>query len=904
MKIIRFLTIAIAVLVVGTPNFAQKNGNFTPEYSTAGFYEIENSGREVFDFNTGWRFIKKDVKGAEKLNFDDSKWKIVNTPDGLEVLPAEASGGVNYQGISWYRKHFKVPEILEGKKIFIHFEAVMGKCKVWLNGKLMTEHFGGYIPFSIDISEGVDFTKDNVIAVMADNSDDGAYPPGKPQKVLDFTYFGGIYRDVWMVSTNKTYVTDPNYVDKTAGGGVFVHYENVSETKSDVVVQTDIVNEYNKRQKLTLITELIDKSGKVVASSKSRLSLNKGKSKQVTQKFTVKSPKLWTPDSPNLYKLVTTIKNRKGKIVDAFYKKIGIRKIEFRGKDGFFLNGKPYHDKLIGGNRHQDFGYIGNALPNSLHWRDVKKLRDVGMRIIRSAHYPQDPAFMDACDALGMFIIVATPGWQFWNKDPKFEQLVYSDIRNMVRRDRNNPSVIMWEPILNETWYPEYFGKNVHDLVHKEYPFQGAYTACDAHAKGQEHFDVIYSHPFTSKFYQSYYKNTDANKKELSIPYEKYKRSIFTREWGDCVDDWSSHNSPSRVSKKWGESALLTQCKHYANPDYVYTSFESLYTTPRQHTGGTLWHSFDHQRGYHPDTFYGGITDCFRQPKYSYYMFASQRDPKIKLEGADSGPMIYIAHEMTPFSGKDIVVFTNCDEVRLIKYEKDTIVQKVTKRPFGIKHPPVVFKDVFNFLEVKRLHRKRKQKQASFVAEGLIDGKVVARFKKMPSKRASKIKLSVDDEGMDFIANGSDIVTVVANITDQDDNIKRLNDFSIKFEIEGEGEIISAPGLGINPCEVEWGNAQILVRSTTKAGKIKVRAYLIKSGANMPISSEIEFESKKYNKKSVYKELPAESISDYTSENSENFNDLKIKLEKVTKELNEIKLKEVEKQQEDFEGGK
>lgn len=119
----------------------------------------------------------------------------------------------------------------------------------------------------------------------------------------------------------------------------------------------------------------------------------------------------------------------------------------------------PY--PLIGANRHQDFAVVGNALSNSLHWRDAKKLRDAGLRVIRNAHYPQDPAFMDACDELGLFVIVNTPGWQFWNDEPIFAQRVYSDIRNMVRRDRNHPSVWMWEPILNETWYPEDFAKNV-----------------------------------------------------------------------------------------------------------------------------------------------------------------------------------------------------------------------------------------------------------------------------------------------------------------------------------------------------------------------------------------------------------------------------------------------------------
>lgn len=843
MTLNRFLLIAVVIAAISNSIFAQKKGSFTPEYSTAGFYEVPNSGREIYDFNSNWKFIKKDVKGAEKPIFDDTQWETVNTPNGLEVLPAEASGSINYQGIAWYRKHFNIPQNMKGKKIFIYFEAVMGKCKVWLNGKFITEHKGGYLPFSIDISNEADFDKKNVIAVMADNSNDKSYPPGTPQERLDFSYFGGIYRDVWLFTTNKTYITDPNHVNKVAGGGVFVHYENVSESKTEVIIQTDILNEDKSRKRLILTTELIDQTGANIVKSNKRFTLKSGKSTQLTQKLIVKKPQLWTPDTPHLYNLKTTVKTSKGKVVDAYIKKIGIRKIEFRGKEGFFLNGKKYHDKLIGANRHQDFGYIGNAMSNSMHWRDVKKLRDAGLRIIRSAHYPQDPAFMDACDALGMFIIVATPGWQFWNGDPQFAQLVYSDIRNMVRRDRNNPSVIMWEPILNETGYPAEFAKKTHETVHQEYPFQGAFTACDHHARGQEHFDVIYSHPYLSKFYKSYFKRNKKNIKDLTLPYDKYNRSLFTREWGDCVDDWKSHNSPSRVSKRWGEVPQLVQAKHYANPDYVFTSFEGLYTAPDQHTGGALWHSFDHQRGGHTDPFYGGIMDCFRQPKYSYHMFKSQRDAKLKLDMFDSGPMIYIAHEMTPFSPPDVTVYTNCDEVRIIKFENDTIIKKVDKRSIGIKHPPVVFKDLFNFMEVKKLHRGGKMKKASIIAEGLINGKVVIKHKRMPAKHAYQVKLTADNENMEFVANGSDKMVITAHITDKDGIIKRLNDYRVKFEVEGAAKIISSPDSGTNPCEVEWGTAQVIIQSTNKSGKIRIKAFMEKPGKFQPKSGEIIFNS-------------------------------------------------------------
>ena len=208
-----------------------------------------------------------------------------------------------------------------------------------------------------------------------------------------------------------------------------------------------------------IIYELYDRDDKRVLSKETGLSVSKDLAKQISCKVTVETPHLWSPDSPYLYKLHIYIKDKAVTPSTDITAVSAFAALNLKEKTEFWLNGKPYPYPLMGANRHQDFAVIGNALPNSLHWRDAKKLRDAGMRVIRNAHYPQDPAFMDACDELGLFVIVNTPGWQFWNDQPIFAQRVYSDIRNMVRRDRNHPSVWMWEPILNETWYPADFAK-------------------------------------------------------------------------------------------------------------------------------------------------------------------------------------------------------------------------------------------------------------------------------------------------------------------------------------------------------------------------------------------------------------------------------------------------------------
>ena len=574
--------------------------------------------------------------------------------------------------------------------------------------------------------------------------------------------------------------------------------------------------------------ELYDKDGVLVLNSQNNIQVANKQARTFKDGMTLKEPHLWSPDSPYLYHLRVYVKNAKGEVVDGFYRRIGIRSIEFKGEEGFWLNGKPYEEPLIGANRHQDFAVIGNALPNSLHWRDAKKLKDAGLRVIRNAHYPQDPAFMDACDELGLFVIVNTPGWQFWNEAPSFAEYVYSDIRNMVRRDRNHASVWMWEPILNETWYPEDFAKKVKGIVEEEYPYPYCYSGCDATARGHEYYPVQFTHPMNGGGH-------DAKELDKNVTY-------YTREWGDNVDDWNSHNSPSRVNRGWGEVPMLIQANGYAKTSYKFTTYDELYRTSKQHIGGCLWHSFDHQRGYHPDPFYGGIMDAFRQPKLSYYMFCSQRDATHNNELlSETGPMVYVANIMSPFSPKDVTIFSNCDEVRLTDGKNGKVYHyKKDKKIGGMPSPIIVFEDVFDVMEDKALAMSKRHNESYLLAEGLINGEVVATHQVFPARRPTKIKLWVDDENVKMKANGSDMVTVIAAITDDNGNIKRLNNYAISFTVEGEGELVGNPQTFTNPRPIQWGTAPVLVRSTANSGTIKVKASVVWEGTHTPISAEID----------------------------------------------------------------
>ena len=830
-KLVVILSILLSPFVLSA---ASPDAPVTPqEISVAGFIPLEDSGRQVYDFSSGWRFHLGDVSDGGAAGLDDSKWEVVSTPHTVQLMPAEASGCRNYQGVAWYRKHFTVPEEIAGKDVTLHFEGIMGKQKIYVNGRLVKEHLGGYLPVTVSLTEnGVKPGEECVVAVMADNSDDKDFPPGKKQHSLDFAYHGGIYRDVWMIAKSPVAITDAIEADKVAGGGVFVHFDNISDKGADVNVNTDVANSSSRTRKVTVETTLMDPQGRLVRRVSNPLSIKPGETRTVAQSIHVKNPELWSPDTPSLYRVESRVKEGKTSI-DGGVTRVGIRSFEFDGDKGFILNGKPF-GQLVGANRHQDFAYVGNALPNSQQWRDAKRLRDAGCRIIRVAHYPQDPSFMDACDELGMFVIVATPGWQYWNKDPKFAGYVHRNTREIIRRDRNHPSVLMWEPILNETRYPENFSLEALQITKDEYPYPGRpIAAADMHSAGvKENYDLVYGWP--------------GDDEKADAP----RQNIFTREWGENVDDWYAHNNDNRASRSWGERPMKVQALSLAK------TYDGLYRTTGKFIGGAQWHPFDHQRGYHPDPYWGGIYDAFRQPKYAYHMFRSQTAHDLDHPVAESGPMVYIMHEMSQFSEPDVVVFSNCDSVRLSVYDGARSWTLPVKHEAGhMPSAPVVFKNVWDFWEARDYSYTKKNWQAvNMVAEGIVDGKVVATQRKMPSRRSTKLRLYTDWEGKPLVADGSDFIVVVAEVTDDNGNVRRLAKENIVFTVEGEGEIIGDASIHANPRPVEWGSAPVLIRSTRTPGKIRISARVEFPGTHAPTPAEIEIESVPAPFKAVYRD--------------------------------------------------
>ena len=305
---------------------------YRPETSVAGFIQLPGSGRQVYNFNPGWRFFKGDIRGAEAVNFDDRSWEIVSTPHTVELMPAEASGCRNYQGPAWYRKHFVVPAETKGQRVSIYFEAAMGKQVIYLNGKRIQEHIGGYLPFTLDLTaNGVQAGDSCLLAVFTDNSDDKSYPPANANILWILLYHGGIYRDVWMIAKSPVAITDALDSQTVAGGGVFVHFDKISEKSAQVYVKTELQNDSQRQESVTVETTLTDTDGKVIKRTSGRLSLKPGEKKSVQQQMEVKNPRLWSPDTPYLYRVHSRIK-KGSQSIDGGITRVGIRLAEFRGK--------------------------------------------------------------------------------------------------------------------------------------------------------------------------------------------------------------------------------------------------------------------------------------------------------------------------------------------------------------------------------------------------------------------------------------------------------------------------------------------------------------------------------------------------------------------------------------------
>lgn len=752
--------------------------------------------RQKLNFNDDWQFRNQEDLGQTVINPEDTSyafpgWETVTLPHTAKIEPLVIKHP--WVGISWYKKDFIPDANWKGHKVYVEFGAVMQKAKVWFNGKLLMTHYGGYLPFVIDLTPYLEFGKRNRLLVQADNHDNPNIPPGRPIMSLDFCYYSGIYRDVSLVITHLLHITNAIKENKTASGGLFVWYPNVSKKSAIVAIQTHVRNEYSITKQFCVVTTLRNNAGQIVAKATSaKQSLLSNTDKSFQQEMRVTDPSLWSPDHPYLYTLTVALK-RKSEVEDKLSIRIGIRKFEIKNEH-FLINGHPL--LLVGTNRHQEYPYIGNALSDNAQYRDAVKIKDAGFNIVRLSHYPQSPAFMDACDKLGLLTIDAIPGWQFVGKDT-FQMRSYQDARELIRRDRNHPCVAMWELSLNESPMPDAFMKKMNEIAREESPNTRLITC----GWIDRYYDVFIPARQHAKF-PDYWK--------------KYKGRIplFTGEYGDWeyfaqdaglnqagYAGLKSDERTSRQLRSDGEKRLLQQALNFqeAHNDDL----------RNPHLGDANWLMFDYNRGYSPDIEASGIMDIFRLPKFAYYFYRSQAVPRVGVKLYNASPTVKIASFWNAKSTTDIKVYSNCQEVALYLNGKLIERKKAVRDKYSdhLPYPPFLFSlPAF--------------KPGQLKAVGYIGGKAVQSDEVSTPGKAVSIRLSYDKSGRALKADGADVVFVYATLCDIKGNPVYDNGIKVSFTLRGDACLI-----GKNPASSECGVATILLQAGEIPGTVTVTAH-------------------------------------------------------------------------------
>lgn len=776
------------------------------------------SPRITLNMNTDWAFYRGDAVDGEQPGLDDTDWMPASIPHIMQLEKKHCGGNAIYQGIGWYRRYFKLPESYKGKRIIVSFEGVMTSCDVFLNGKKVKDNYGGYIGFVADITDLIDFNGNNLLAIRVSAEYDPLTPPGKPQGKMDFYYYSGIYRDVNMVITDKLHISDAVDEGITAGGGVFITYPEVSKEQAHIHVKTHLKNEHKDEYSGKLVTRLLDKSGKEVASVTEDICLPNSSALSFEQDLIVRNPQLWHPYSPELYVLQSQVVV-KGKVIDECLNHIGIRTIKYTTEDGFFINGEKLY--LRGANRHQGFQNVGDAASNSMQEREVIQLKQGGFNAVRAAHYPQDPAFLDACDKYGLLVIECIPSWQYFNKDSVFIKRLYEVGRKMIRRDRNRPSVILWETALNESRYPVELAKDIHTIAHEEYPGDQMYTSGDyfGNAAMKDYYDVFYKQvdkfPRDGDVMSNYWEDQIAVK------------PLLTREWGDGVGE------KPQVSMTENEEELMKQSRSRIFQMNGNGYFDWCYMDANPRMGGHfVWSYNDYARGCCDETLYCGIVDINRYPKFSYYMFQSMRDKSISQPGLYDGPMVFIAsYNASPaFSSSttDITVYSNCDEVKL--YRNGILIGRQTREERTAEFTYIVQKGgspsfVFD---------AKNYEAGTLKAEALINGMVVATHEVRTPGQPHHIEVDVHCNSVLPVADGSDMVPVYFKVCDESGTVVNSSDAEITISVSGQGSLIGEgiKRIGVSPQRVEGGIGFAFIRTTKESGKIyiSVKAENIKEG--------------------------------------------------------------------------
>jgi len=779
-------------------------GNATAQRNTAPAQPV----RLEMDFNRGWKFFAGEVKGAEGTNFNDQTWRTVSLPHDWSIEgnfsaqhPAGNDGGALPGGIGWYRKTFRLSENLKSRQVSVDFGGIYRNSEVWINGHLLGTRPNGYISFRYDLNPYVHFgKKDNVIVVKADNS---MQPNSR-------WYSGsGIYRNVRLVSTGSIAV---------AHWGTFVTTPAVTKKGATIQQLTTLKNTTGKQEQLDVELLLLDRSGKKVGETRSK-QLLKDSITTFTQSFTLPEPHLWSPVDPYLYTLVTRIyKGRK--ILDEYRTTTGIRYFSFDSKKGFSINGQPL--KILGVCMHHDLGALGAATNNRAMERQLEMLKAMGCNAIRFSHNPPAAEMLSLCDQMGFMVM--DEAFDMWKKKKNkydysldFEKWHQQDLEDMVKRDRNHPSIILWS-IGNEI--REQFDatgtritKELVGLVKAldgSRPVISALTETDREKNFIAKADALDVLGFNYKF-------EDYDKLPLNFPGQKFIASETTSaletrgvyQSSDTLRFWPASGKQKYVKNgnaDWTASAYDNTAAYWG------TTHERAWKEVKKRdflAGLFVWTGFDYlgepvPYPYPSRSSYFGIVDLAGFPKDVFYMYQSEWTEK---------PVLHLFPHWNWKVGETVDVwayYSQADETELF----------LNGRSLGIRKKGddlhVSWKVKFEPGTLKAVSRK--------------DGKEVLSSEIHTAGNPYKIALEADRSQLK--ADGRDLSYLTLKVTDEQGNLVPDADQLIAIAVEGQGKLAgvdngyqaNAESFRAPQIKVFKGKAMLIIRSDEKPGYIYIRA--------------------------------------------------------------------------------
>lgn len=738
--------------------------------------------------------VKEDTLRQEFISLQQGEWEKVVLPHSPKLEDKVVLH--QWQGICYYKRKITAPVSWKEKEIWLEFGAAMHLADIWVNGQHVMQHAGGYLPFVVNLKHVLKWGEENEILVRLDNRDNGLIPPGKPLNALDFCYYGGLYRSVNLIVKGPQHITHPIMSGQVAGGGIFVCYPLVRDDMAQVAIRCEVGNTAGNGAELEVRHCLYEleglfgsrRQGRKVGEVEESLQLMSGKSGTTNVLMNVHKPRLWSPDAPYLYLLSTEIVCG-GQVVDREEVRIGIRRIEMDRENGFRINGKPL--RLVGSNRHMEYPYVGNALPDNAQYRDIYQIRTNGFNIVRLGHYPQDPSVLEACDELGLLAIEPIPGWQFFNRDSLFVQQTYQNIRDLFRRDRNHPSIVMWETTLNESWPPAEWKDGAIRVAHEEYPGDQCFTSGDAY--GYDGFDVSYN-DWQEGFHRP----------------NKTQNPGFIREYYDY--EFGGHYSTSRITRGDGEKALL---QNAWNAQWSHNRYRLLYPSTM---GDAVWSMYDYNRGCCDNICYSGVADVFRLPKYSLYFFRTQVAPGSPGPDGVKHPEVFIASswQERPQQADTLVVFGNVDEVELL------LNGKLLKRQRKDKGEDTEYVHSFDGGNCRQLNFPPftftgvNWQAGELKAVGYIGGKKVTETKVSTPGNPVQLNIGYFESGRP--AGKRDLLIVNVRLEDKNGTLVPQNGKRIGLKVNG-GTVV-----GPEYYNTEAGIASFLV-ATGEAGKLKITAW-------------------------------------------------------------------------------